>query len=228
MSDSKPDCNEPCASWPTLMHREAFPRSRSSRTSSRIPKPLIGAINALFCFRPEQAWPARSSPKRAGRRKRRLGPLDGVPMTVKDSVAMVGWPYFHGVGANRSTAAVDLRLPAGHRAARGRRGDLRQDHHAGLRPDGVRHQFIARRHPQPLGAGLEHRRIVRGRRRLRCRRCRFCLGRDRYCRLGSPAGRALRARVAEANPRPRTASARRHHADGWADGAQRRRYRAPA
>jgi amidase/aspartyl-tRNA(Asn)/glutamyl-tRNA(Gln) amidotransferase subunit A len=26
--------------------------------------------------------------------------LDGIPMTVKDSVAMVGWPYLHGIKAN--------------------------------------------------------------------------------------------------------------------------------
>jgi Asp-tRNA(Asn)/Glu-tRNA(Gln) amidotransferase A subunit family amidase len=60
------------------------------------------AINALFCFRPEQAMATARQSEARWKAKAALGPLDGVPMTVKDSVAMVGWPYFHGIGANRS------------------------------------------------------------------------------------------------------------------------------
>jgi len=61
-----------------------------------------GAINALFAFRPEQAIASARQSEARWKAKTALGPLDGVPMTVKDSVAMVGWPYFHGIGANRS------------------------------------------------------------------------------------------------------------------------------
>jgi len=61
-----------------------------------------GSINALFCFRPEQAIAGARQSEARWKAKAALGPLDGVPMTVKDSVAMVGWPYFHGIGANRS------------------------------------------------------------------------------------------------------------------------------
>jgi Asp-tRNA(Asn)/Glu-tRNA(Gln) amidotransferase A subunit family amidase len=61
-----------------------------------------GSINALFCFRPEQAIAAAQQSEARWKAKAALGPLDGVPMTVKDSVAMIGWPYFHGIGANRS------------------------------------------------------------------------------------------------------------------------------
>ena len=61
-----------------------------------------GSINALFCFRPEQAMASARRSEARWKAKAALGPLDGVPMTVKDSVAMVGWPYFHGIGANRS------------------------------------------------------------------------------------------------------------------------------
>jgi Asp-tRNA(Asn)/Glu-tRNA(Gln) amidotransferase A subunit family amidase len=61
-----------------------------------------GSINALFCFRPEQAVAGARQSEARWKAKAALGPLDGVPMTVKDSVAMVGWPYFHGIGANRS------------------------------------------------------------------------------------------------------------------------------
>jgi len=60
------------------------------------------AINALFSFRPEQAIASARQSEARWKAKAALGPLDGVPMTVKDSVAMVGWPYFHGIGANRS------------------------------------------------------------------------------------------------------------------------------
>jgi Asp-tRNA(Asn)/Glu-tRNA(Gln) amidotransferase A subunit family amidase len=61
-----------------------------------------GSINALFCFRPEQAIAEARQSEARWKAKAALGPLDGVPMTVKDSVAIVGWPYFHGIGANRS------------------------------------------------------------------------------------------------------------------------------
>ncbi|MET3912942.1 Asp-tRNA(Asn)/Glu-tRNA(Gln) amidotransferase A subunit family amidase [Bradyrhizobium sp. S3.3.6] len=60
------------------------------------------AINALFSFRPEQATASAQQSEARWKAGAPLGPLDGVPMTVKDSVAMVGWPYFHGIGANRA------------------------------------------------------------------------------------------------------------------------------
>jgi amidase/aspartyl-tRNA(Asn)/glutamyl-tRNA(Gln) amidotransferase subunit A len=59
-------------------------------------------INALFCFRPDEAMSKARQSEARWKAKAPLGPLDGVPMTVKDSVAMVDWPYFHGIGANRS------------------------------------------------------------------------------------------------------------------------------
>jgi len=61
-----------------------------------------GSINALFSFRPEQAIASARQSEARWKARTALGPLDGVPMTVKDSVAMAGWPYFHGIGANRS------------------------------------------------------------------------------------------------------------------------------
>src|SRR6266850_582162 len=60
------------------------------------------SINALFCFRPDEAMANARQSEARWKTKVPLGPLDGVPMTVKDSVAMAGWPYFHGIGANRS------------------------------------------------------------------------------------------------------------------------------
>ena len=59
-------------------------------------------INALFCFRPEEAFATAGASEARWRAHAPLGLLDGVPMTVKDSVAIIGWPYMHGVKANRS------------------------------------------------------------------------------------------------------------------------------
>src|SRR3979490_534916 len=61
-----------------------------------------GSISALFGLPREQAIAGARQSEARWKAKAALGPLDGVPMTVKDSVAMVGWPYFHGIGANRS------------------------------------------------------------------------------------------------------------------------------
>jgi amidase/aspartyl-tRNA(Asn)/glutamyl-tRNA(Gln) amidotransferase subunit A len=60
------------------------------------------AINALFSLRPEPAMAQARASESRWRAQAPLGPLDGVPVTVKDSVAMVGWPYYHGIAANRA------------------------------------------------------------------------------------------------------------------------------
>jgi amidase/aspartyl-tRNA(Asn)/glutamyl-tRNA(Gln) amidotransferase subunit A len=60
------------------------------------------AINALFCFRPEEALATARASEARWKARVPLGLLDGIPMTVKDSVAIVGWPYTHGVRANRN------------------------------------------------------------------------------------------------------------------------------
>jgi len=60
------------------------------------------SINALFCFRPEQAIRCAKQSEARWKAGMALGPLDGIPMTVKDSIAIAGWPYYHGIGANRS------------------------------------------------------------------------------------------------------------------------------
>ncbi|MDQ0467698.1 amidase [Labrys wisconsinensis] len=60
------------------------------------------AVNALFCIRPEEAFAAARASEERWRAGTPTGLLDGVPVTVKDSVAMVGWPYLHGIAANRT------------------------------------------------------------------------------------------------------------------------------
>lgn len=76
-------------------------------------------VNALFSIRPEEARTAARASEARWRAGTPLGPLDGVPTTVKDSVAMVGWPYFHGIGANRDAPASTFDSPPAARLKEG-------------------------------------------------------------------------------------------------------------
>jgi amidase/aspartyl-tRNA(Asn)/glutamyl-tRNA(Gln) amidotransferase subunit A len=60
------------------------------------------AINALFSFRPESALAQAQASEARWRVGAPCSPLDGVPVTVKDSVAIRGWPHTHGIAANRA------------------------------------------------------------------------------------------------------------------------------
>jgi Asp-tRNA(Asn)/Glu-tRNA(Gln) amidotransferase A subunit family amidase len=59
------------------------------------------AINALFSFRQEEAFATAKASETRWKEQAPIGLLDGVPMTVKDSIAIVGWPCTHGIRANR-------------------------------------------------------------------------------------------------------------------------------
>lgn len=76
-------------------------------------------VNALFSIRPEEARAAARASEARWRAGTSLGPLDGVPTTVKDSVAMTGWPYFHGIGANRDAPASTFDSPPAARLKEG-------------------------------------------------------------------------------------------------------------
>jgi Asp-tRNA(Asn)/Glu-tRNA(Gln) amidotransferase A subunit family amidase len=60
-----------------------------------------GAINALFHVVAEEAMAGARASEERWRRKSPMGRLDGVPVTVKDSVNVAGWPYLHGARPNR-------------------------------------------------------------------------------------------------------------------------------
>lgn len=62
------------------------------------------AINAIFAQMPERALEAARASEQRWRDGAALGPLDGVPMTIKDSVAMKGTPYIRGCAANLGNA----------------------------------------------------------------------------------------------------------------------------
>ena len=69
------------------------------------------AINALFCIRPEEALATARASEQRWRTKAPLSPIDGVPTTIKDSVAMIGWPNFHGIKANRQRPPQNFDSP---------------------------------------------------------------------------------------------------------------------
>lgn len=58
-------------------------------------------INALFHIVGEEAMAAARASEGRWRRGAPMGRLDGVPVTIKDSINMAGWPYFHGARPNR-------------------------------------------------------------------------------------------------------------------------------
>lgn len=58
------------------------------------------AINAIFAPMPERALQAARASELRWRDGCALGPLDGVPLTIKDSVSMTGTPYVRGCKAN--------------------------------------------------------------------------------------------------------------------------------
>src|ERR1700737_5372353 len=108
-------------------------------------------INALFSFRPEQAIAGARQSEARWKSNAPLGPLDGVPMTVKDSVAMVGWPYLHGIRANRSLPPSNYDSPPRDSLTRSGCFCFCQDHDARLRPDGFRYQFFSWHHAHSVG-----------------------------------------------------------------------------
>src|SRR6185437_5988764 len=63
-----------------------------------------GAINALTSFHAEEALAEARASETRWRRGAPKGLLDGVPVTIKDSVARRGWPYSHGLKANADIA----------------------------------------------------------------------------------------------------------------------------
>lgn len=68
-------------------------------------------VNALFSIRRDEALATAAASEARYREKAPAGPLDGVPVTVKDSVSMVGWPHRHGIAANRDQPPSTYNAP---------------------------------------------------------------------------------------------------------------------
>lgn len=70
-----------------------------------------GAINALFHIVAEDAMATAKASETRWHRKSPMGRLDGVPVTVKDSVNVAGWPYLHGARPNRDRPLAQTDAP---------------------------------------------------------------------------------------------------------------------
>ena len=94
-------------------------------------------LKALYAYDPECARREAAAATQRWVKGAPVGPLDGVPVTVKENIASKGVPMPLGTAAtdarSRRAGRAALRAPA-----RGRRDHLRQDHDAGLRYDLVR------------------------------------------------------------------------------------------
>ncbi|MDQ0391008.1 amidase [Labrys monachus] len=70
-----------------------------------------GAVNALFSFHPDEALATARASEARYRAGAPAGLLDGIPVTVKDSIAIVGWPHTHGIAANRDQPPSTYNAP---------------------------------------------------------------------------------------------------------------------
>ena len=105
-------------------------RSSGSSVSSRRSTPSCAAMRDVTLAMAEASqarWP-KGEP---------LGPLDGVPVTIKDNIGVAGWPMRRGSAVASDAPFAGGR--AGHRAAAGGRHGLpRQDDDAGIWLEGRR------------------------------------------------------------------------------------------
>ena len=157
-------------------------------------------IKALYAFDPDGARAVAKASTERWQNGEPIGALDGVPVTIKDNIATKGVPVPLGAATTKLVPAAGG-CAAGGAAARSRRGDLLQDHDAGLRHAVVGPVELPSPHPQSLGSQQESRRLQLRRGRGGCGRLRPAASRHRYRRLGAAAGLLVRPRRAEAEPR---------------------------
>src|SRR6267143_1124567 len=127
------------------------------------------ALNAVTVLLADEALAAADRADTAVRRGDALGPLHGVPVTIKENIDQEGVATPNGVPAFKDLIAK--RQPAGGELeARGRR-HRRPHQYAGLQPALAYRQRVARAHLQPVAprahAGRQQRRRRRTRRRHR-------------------------------------------------------------
>lgn len=68
-------------------------------------------INALWSVRAEAARDAARAAEARFAAGTPMGPLDGIPVTLKDSIHVTGWPYRHGTAANEGKALSTFDAP---------------------------------------------------------------------------------------------------------------------
>ena len=123
-------------------------------------------LNAFAHLAAEEAMEAAAKADRAFAKGDSIGPLHGIPVTIKDHRSRAGH-----AGRIRHASAPrrrrNRRQRHGLAAAQGRRHHPRQDHHAGIRLDRRQPQPADRHYPQSVETRPQRRGVFRGRRRRR-------------------------------------------------------------
>ena len=108
-----------------------------------------GQLNAIVRLLADEALAAADAADRAVADGRDLGPLHGVPCTVKENIDVAGTPTTQGVLALSEAVAVRRRADRGPHARR--RGDPLRPHQPPRSRPPHPHPLVAPRpHPQPL------------------------------------------------------------------------------
>ena len=188
------------------------------------------AINAFVVVDPKRASKAAAESQARWRAGQPLGPIDGVPATIKDNIWAKGLPTRRGSTTTDPDAGAS-RLAGGGAPARAGRRHTRQDLHARAWLDRRLPQPAHRHHAQSMESGIHARRLDRRRGGGSAARPRRAASRYRRRRLAAHSGRIYRRIRHEAELRPRAglsgADAQCAVASG-ADRPHRRRCRADA
>ena len=118
------------------------------------------ALNAICLLDEPQGRRLAAESADRWRRGAPLGPLDGVPVAIKDTAHVAGWPTR--IGSHTTPSSAEHRGYARRRPpARGRRGVLLQDDDARIRLEGHHAWPAHRHHAQSLGYFPHARRLQR-------------------------------------------------------------------
>ena len=199
---------------PVEVTRRALDKAQATQAS----------LNAFFLLMPEQAMAAAQAAEDAVMRGDALGPLHGVPFSVKDLIAVGGERYAFGSRCMAdNVAAADA--PSVERAKRAGAILIGKTTTSEFGCKARRRQPAHRHHAQSVESAKDARRIERGRGGLGRSRHHGDCARHRRRRLGPHPGLPHRARRHQGavRPHPGVAGVGDHHARACrADGAHGR------
>lgn len=157
-------------------------------------------LNALYRFDPQRVREQAAAANERWRKGQPKGPLDGLPVTIKEPDRHRWRTYPIGQRRHRPATRA-LRRAAGRSAARSRRDRPGQDYGSRLRHAFIRPLQLPRSHPQSLEPGQQYRRLQFGRGSGGRRRLRTAAPGHRHRRLGATAGGLVRPGGLQAKPR---------------------------
>ena len=161
------------------------------------------AINAFCLVDADAALASARESEARWQRGEPIGPLDGVPTSIKDLILTRGWPTLPRQLHRRSRSALGRRRAGDGPAPRGRSSARRQDDDARVRVQGRDELTDDRHHPQSVGHDEDEWGIVGWHCRRRGRGLGAAQHRKRRRRIGADPGRVLRELRSQAELRSR-------------------------